>query len=760
MGSGSSKGNMTLMSDGNELIEYDVSVSTGKNYLGSTNSPVHITLFGTNNPFQTRSVLLDNKLRDDFQSGSINSFAIIAENVGDVIGIKIHHDCEKSGFGLDAAWDLNEIIISLRSSSRNEHYIFACNCWMENLPRYFLRNDLGMIKNGQSEVITKFRQHLVESHRQLWPLNNDPNFDFPIRSSYTEMTDLPLDHQYTPDRLVSFGLAGLESQVNRYFSESVGSMVDFFDAFKIKVPYFDTVDVKEDNHIQRKEKTGNEDLFDHINQYRSPQLFASLSCPSQADRWRSDAEFGDRMVSGAHPICLKCIYSIPVGFNLSDTIITSMMPANTDFNDLLQSGQIFYIDHGPALKDVPLWDGSKANGEDLNPNRRYCPPAKCMFFVHPNINGRKRLMPLAIQLLEGEDAEVFTPLDSELDWLVAKTFFMVADSNVHQMVSHLFSTHILIEPFIIALERQVPRVHPVFKLLHNHLIGTVAINTYYGRKILVGAGGIGDILLSTGGGGHMEIMSNYYKNGFQGTGNGLDFFTRFNHRKFSEYRGINDPTKLPHYPYRDDANVMWDAIETYVTEFLSLHYKSESDLINDDNLQDWINELSSNCLQRLIDFPNKIIELNQLIEILTIIIFQVSCGHASVNFSQYDHYSHIPSAPLCSLKSPPTKKNVWTMDDFMDMLPSAGLSRQQILTVFTLSEFNDTEEFLFDNKNSFKRKIFDEKESEVVKNFKQNLEKIDLVMKQRAESGLCNLEVSGDAYQYLRPSRVPCSIAV
>lgn len=63
-------------------------------------------------------------------------------------------------------------------------------------------------------------------------------------------------------------------------------------------------------------------------------------------------------------------------------------------------------------------------------------------------------------------------------------------------------THLVIEPFGISMFRNLPRVHPVFKLLCPHLRYTMAINTI-GRAKLVGDQGLADQVLSIGRGGHI-----------------------------------------------------------------------------------------------------------------------------------------------------------------------------------------------------------------------------------------------------------------
>jgi lipoxygenase len=50
-------------------------------------------------------------------------------------------------------------------------------------------------------------------------------------------------------------------------------------------------------------------------------------------------------------------------------------------------------------------------------------------------------------------------------------------------------THCVVEPFVIATNRQLSTMHPIYKLLHPHLRYTLEINSL-GRQILISAYGV------------------------------------------------------------------------------------------------------------------------------------------------------------------------------------------------------------------------------------------------------------------------------
>jgi len=117
--------------------------------------------------------------------------------------------------------------------------------------------------------------------------------------------------------------------------------------------------------------------------------------------------------------------------------------------------------------------------------------------------------------------------------------------------------------------------------------------------------------------------------------------------------------------------VIWHAIKEWTGEFVAAHYGSDAEVRGDHDLQAWAAEIASPELGRLRDFgatPGGIEDRQDLIDILTMVIWTAGPQHAVVNFAQKDHQSFTPANPMAGYTEEPRGAG-HTESDWLASLP-------------------------------------------------------------------------------------------
>eukprot|EP01018_Ginkgo_biloba_P021180 Gb_41561 [translate_table: standard] len=308
--------------------------------------------------------------------------------------------------------------------------------------------------------------------------------------------------------------------------------------------------------------------------------------------WRNDEEFARQALSGINPMAIQCLQSFPP---------SSSLDADK---------------YGPQQSSITAQH------------------------IENNLQGLSVKQPVAIELCLPPTAvaqsvrDVYTPVDDVEGgglWLLAKAHARVNDAGYHQLVSHGLRTHAVIEPFIIATHRQLSNMHPLHKLLVTHFLDTMGINQS-ARQSLISAGGIVEQVFITGKY-SMEISAKAY----------IDW--RLNEQGLPAdllKRGmaVPDPTAthglrlvVEDYPYAVDGLEIWAALKSWVSDYMSLYYKSDDAIKADKELQGGG-------------------------EALTTIIWLALAHHAAVNFGQYPYGGYMPNLPTIGRRLLPQKGSV------------------------------------------------------------------------------------------------------
>lgn len=474
---------------------------------------------------------------------------------------------------------------------------------------------------------------------------------------------------------------------------------------------------------------GSGDSFEEYN-----DLFKNIAIPKISETFLEDSEFARMRVAGPNPIVIKGISNLPNNFQVSEEGFSSVVPNDTLIN-ALKEGRVYLADYD-VLKDVE-------NGK-FPDKQKYLYAPLALFVVPKDGTSPHPLLPVAIQC--GQDADshpiIFPPAQGATDpkrwaWNIAKTIVQIADANYHELITHLGLTHLLIEPFAIATERQLASAHPLGILLRAHFEGTFFINDL-AHRFLIGERDPVDALLA-----------GTYKASQKVAADAVKKF-KFNDSFLRDSFNKRDTTKLPYYPYRDDALLIWGAIHEWVSDYLLAYYKKNNNIVlNDTELQEWAKELISTKGGNIQEFGEKglIKTFDYLVKVTTQVIFTASVQHAAVNFPQASIMSYTPAFPLAGYIPIPSNFKAVSEKDFFNLLPSIKQAQGQLGVTYLLGSVYYTKLGNYSN-------IVDPEVQEPLRKFQLKLKSIEAQINER------NLSSSEEFYEYLLPSRIPQSINI
>ena len=94
---------------------------------------------------------------------------------------------------------------------------------------------------------------------------------------------------------------------------------------------------------------------------------------------------------------------------------------------------------------------------------------------------------------------------------------------------------------------------------------------------------------------------------------------------------------------------------------------------------------------RVIKLPKSLATIDQLVHVLTCIVFTCSCQQAAVNFGLMDVAGFIPNTPHLMRRPPPTKKNEASLESVMKTLPNKSQAAHQIAFLYVTTKFAEDE---------------------------------------------------------------------
>ncbi|XP_023511795.1 linoleate 13S-lipoxygenase 2-1, chloroplastic-like [Cucurbita pepo subsp. pepo] len=504
----------------------------------------------------------------------------------------------------------------------------------------------------------------------------------PVSESRSSSNYVPRDEAFSALKQATFNARSLNSVLNGLIPalESVSTDND------IRFPHFPAIDDLFDNGVPLPPSKGGwklatllpriidtiVDSAEDILRFHPPQTF-------DRDKffWFRDEEFGRQTLAGLNPYSLRLVTEWPLKSKLDPAvygppeseitgkIIEQQIRGFMTLDEALTKKRLFILDYHDLLLPY-VAKVRKLKGTTLYGSRT-------LFFLHSD----STLKPLAIELtrppIDGKPQwkTVFTPFwDATSVWLwrIAKAHVLAHDSGYHQLVSHWLRTHCCVEPYIIASNRQLSAMHPIYRLLHPHFRYTMEINAL-ARQALINANGIIETSFSPGKY-SMEFSSVAYKEQWQFNLEALpaDLINRG--------LAVEDPN-APHglkltiedYPFANDGLILWDAIKDWATEYVNYYYPDPSLVKSDEELQAWWTEIRTEGHADKKDEPwwPVLNTPEDLISIVATIMWVTSGHHAAVNFGQYSFAGYFPNRPsIARINVPVEEKNKEKWECFLN----------------------------------------------------------------------------------------------
>ncbi len=473
--------------------------------------------------------------------------------------------------------------------------------------------------------------------------------------------------------------------------------------------------------------------------------FQVIAKPDISYHFQQDKYFAYMQVAGPNPVMLQQLAQLDLRLPITEdkySDVANFYGVSDTLNNALAEGRIY-------LADYTLLN-SLVNGT-FPQQQKYISAPLALFAVPPSSYRVRSLFPVAISYQETSISNnwiLFTPLVTDTDadtWMTAKNIVQMADSNYHELVSHLGRTHLVVEPFVVATN-QLPDNHNLKNLLKPHLEGTILIN-YGAHTTLIAPGGGVDELLASSIGSDQTL----------GAHGAQSYLFNFNDIAFPDTltsRGVDDASKLPTYPYRDDGLLIWGAIESWVKEYFSLYYSSDSSVLNDPDLQTWASTLISREGGRLKNFGDdgqgQIKTLDYLVKAVSTIIFTASAQHAAVNFPQKELMMYTPAFPLARYL--PVPIDTQQRENFINGLPPLEQALNQINLVYLLGSIYYT------NLGNYSASAFtDPNVISALDKFQTNLKDIEQQINQRNSNSKDDRIIP---YKFLLPTNIPQSINI
>ncbi|XP_076149269.1 hydroperoxide isomerase ALOXE3-like [Alosa pseudoharengus] len=581
------------------MTTYNVDVTTGSMIHAGTTDYAYISLIGTKG--ESERVKLDSL----WEVGqTVYCKVHTPSTLGTILLVKLVKKPSVLVENDDNEWFCSKVQVT---TPDNEVVHFPCYTWLSNFEEIELRAGKGMWCDAQShrqrEMETRKRLYKWKPYMEGLPdcIDAKSPLDLPeeIRFSFTKDSEMLYTRQ---EILATLGMKGLITDTSEWAKL--------------------------------------EDIKEAFSQHKT-----SISGYIE-DHWKEDEFFGYQILNGQNPMVIQRCSKLPSNFAVTDEMVKPFLETGSSLSTEMQRGNIYLCDYR-RLAGLPV--------PVINGKQQYITAPLCLLYKNPE----DKLLPIAIQLNQqpSQDNPVFLPSDPEYDWLLAKLYVRNADFHEHEANSHYWRTHGLSEVFIVSTLRNLPMLHPMYKLLIQHTRYTVHINTN-GRFNLFGPQGV-YTSTNLGGQGQFDLPKKWLSE---------VTFSSFCLPEDIDARGLES---IPNFYYRDDGLKVWEILNRYVRSIVEHYYPNDQEIQKDSELQNWIKDIFIHGFlgQKKTGFPEKFGTVKEVVEFVTMVIFNMSAQHSAVNTGQFDYGGWLPNSPNSMQKPPPTTKGHSTERTLLETLP-------------------------------------------------------------------------------------------
>lgn len=436
-----------------------------------------------------------------------------------------------------------------------------------------------------------------------------------------------------------------------------------------------------------------------------------------------DVYLGLQRVAGVNPTLVEGLtLSKPLPETFQAKEIVKFLTSQS-YEEALEDGRLYITDYSvlKKLADNPGW---------VDGDTKHCTTPIALYYRQDS----GLLKPLAIQLYAEKSTSsenpVFTPAHGN-HWLMARAYAQSADANLQDTWTHAVFLHFVMEGIILGTYRNLAYNHPLYALLYPHTEVTLLLNNLFPyfdpppTPLTRLFAADQDTTVAFVGKGMREY--NFQEQMFP---------------KDLKRRNVDDTNLF--YPYRDDGQLVWDAIYEFVDEYIRLYYKSDQDVLEDCELQTWADEIGGKF--KIHGFTKKFTDIEQLVETIANIIFLVSAKHNCINYSQFEYHTFMPNNPFAIYKPPVTDLNKPIFkEDLIKLLSPNKLTTFIQTYLFYLTGFK------INRLGDYPLGKFDEQAKKVIQKFQRKLKVVSKEVETR------NLD-RDFPYTHMDPANIPNSI--